>query len=243
VAKSEKYVKRRLRAAMSRATAQSDDKSKDAERRAIGRHWDRLYAQSPGELPWEIDYCPPELKSWPQHLAHGARVLDIGCGRGVHALRLASQGFKVTGIDISSAAIMGATENAQRHNIENVTFRVADILSFRSRFPFDFAFDYSVFHHIPKRLRGRYVRSVYEALKSGSRFGLVCYTNTDSKAQGRNVRVGSFGNTIYHPTREEVSSLFAKWFSVISYNETTLGRADKHPAHHFIFVKIEGAGC
>lgn len=204
---------------------------------AILEHWDRLYRESPHGLPWEVDFVPPELLTWARHLPAGARILDVGCGRGIHALTFAELGFSVTGIDISSVAIAAAIESAGKRGIDSVTFEVADIISYRTKSPFDFGFDYSVFHHIPEGGRCRYVESVYRALKLDALFGLVCYTDSDDDARGQRVRVGRYGNVIYHPTRDEVTALFRKWFEFVSYAETTLGRKNNHRAHHFLFRK------
>jgi len=40
--------------------------------------------------------------------ALGHRVLDAGCGTGLHATLLASEGHDVTGIDVADAAIQRA---------------------------------------------------------------------------------------------------------------------------------------
>ncbi len=200
-------------------------------------HWNRMYAEV-SDLPWELDSPPAELKIWLQHIPCGGRVLDIGCGKGVHADFVASHGFKVTGIDISNVAIDAALTKAQQHaGLTTLSFYVADILSYQSRGLFAFAFDYSVFHHIPMENRVQYARRVYRLLDKGATFGLVCYSQSDDKARSRESRLGKYGNLMYHPSRVEVSSLFSHLFTEIHYNETTLGRSGKHRAHHFMFRK------
>lgn len=45
--------------------------------------------------------------------AEGARILDVGCGRGRHALGFARRGYRVTGLDLSARAIRQARERAR----------------------------------------------------------------------------------------------------------------------------------
>ncbi len=59
-------------------------------------------------------------------LEPGARVLDVGCGPGRHAIELASRGYEVVGVDISATFVDLATEEAQRRELDNVRFEVAD---------------------------------------------------------------------------------------------------------------------
>src|SRR5262245_21785225 len=40
--------------------------------------------------------------------ARGASVLDLGCGSGRHARRLADRGFQVTGLDLSAGSLARA---------------------------------------------------------------------------------------------------------------------------------------
>ncbi len=54
-----------------------------------------------------------------------AHILDLGCGTGLHAVRLAELGHKVIGLDKSESAIDHAKSKA--HGKENVRFDVADI--------------------------------------------------------------------------------------------------------------------
>jgi len=55
-------------------------------------------------------------------------VLDLGCGTGNHALRLAERGYSVTGVDSSGAMLAGAEAKAKRRSLE-VEFRRGDIRS------------------------------------------------------------------------------------------------------------------
>ncbi len=205
---------------------------------AITAHWERLYSEASNALPWEVNYIPQEILIWPQYISAEARILDIGCGRGTHTLTLAKSGFLVTGIDISKTAINTAEKIAKESALVNAVFKVANIISYHPKRLFDFCFDYSVFHHIPEEVRNKYLIGVYHALKAEALYGLVCYSENDEEALGQRVRIGRFGNTIYHPTREEIIDLFRKWFELVSYNETTLGRNKNHPAHHFVFRKV-----
>lgn len=67
-----------------------------------------------------------------------SRLLDIGCGKGRHSIYLASKGFDVTGIDISTDSI----EEALKSQFDHLEFYVHDM-----RFPFrinyyDYAFNF-----------------------------------------------------------------------------------------------------
>ncbi|MFA6597394.1 MAG: class I SAM-dependent methyltransferase [Ignavibacteriaceae bacterium] len=59
-------------------------------------------------------------------LASGAKVLDLGCGAGRHALVLASLGFDVTGVDQSAKLLSVAEEDAKKNGL-HATFIKADI--------------------------------------------------------------------------------------------------------------------
>lgn len=68
-------------------------------------------------------------------LRPGARILDVPCGFGRHAVELARRGFRVTGIDISPALIAQARQAATTNRVE-VEFCRGDMrrLAYRRRF-------------------------------------------------------------------------------------------------------------
>jgi len=63
-----------------------------------------------------------------QHALAGnpSRILDLGCGPGLYAARLARLGHRIAGIDYSPASIAYARETAQRENLA-CTFVEADL--------------------------------------------------------------------------------------------------------------------
>jgi SAM-dependent methyltransferase len=65
-------------------------------------------------------------------LAGRKRIVDAGCGTGLHAIALAEAGFEVTGIDSSPEMIDVARERAPE-----IGFEVADLVGWRPELPFD----------------------------------------------------------------------------------------------------------
>jgi SAM-dependent methyltransferase len=91
-----------------------------------------LYSQrNDEEAEFLIDNLSEYLKPAPN-----ARILDIACGRGRHAVYLNKKGYDVTGIDLSEQSIKYARQFEQRH----LHFFVHDMrkLSFINYFDFSF---------------------------------------------------------------------------------------------------------
>jgi SAM-dependent methyltransferase len=70
------------------------------------------------------------------HLTDRSRVLDLGCGPGLYASRLARAGIDVTGIDFSPRSIAYARESAARDGLR-VTYVNEDYLAWDSAQRFD----------------------------------------------------------------------------------------------------------
>jgi SAM-dependent methyltransferase len=71
----------------------------------------------------------------------GARVIDIACGNGTLALKMAKHAQHVTGIDLSEGSLQFARKRAWKFRLENTEFLLQDAndLSAFSNLPFDVA--------------------------------------------------------------------------------------------------------
>ena len=110
---------------------------------------------------WRKDYYSPNATRYYDEavakaarlmqLQPGARVLDAGCGTGVHAIRLCQMGAKVCAVDISSTMLDEARLNAAAAGLTaNIEFNQVNIAE--SGLPsaqFDHVFSWGVLIHIP----------------------------------------------------------------------------------------------
>jgi len=110
------------------------------------------------------------LPALPAASAAGAvRVLELGCGAGNLALRLAARGCAVTGVDISATAVAWATE---RTGTAAAVFRVDDVVTLRSCEDegHDAVVDAHCLHCIIGDDRAQCLAAVYRVLKPGGVF-------------------------------------------------------------------------
>src|SRR4051812_38933743 len=115
------------------------DKLITQEETSTPHFWDDLYGR--GISPWDTGKPDRFLQEAiaREGLSEGAEVLDIGCGTGTNAVWLAQQGFRVTGVDVSSVAIERARARASLAR-SSCNFLIADILTLQLTTPaFDFA--------------------------------------------------------------------------------------------------------
>lgn len=71
-------------------------------------------------------------------LQAGNCVLDLGCGPGLYATRLAQRGLRVTGVDFSENSIHYATQKAREDGLE-IAYRCQDYLQLEDEASFDAA--------------------------------------------------------------------------------------------------------
>lgn len=86
----------------------------------------------------------------------GARVLEVGCGTGALAFRLAPQAAEVVGVELSPAMIAYATRRLAAVATPNVSFVLGDAaaaLADRADASFDVATMVLVLHEIPPESR------------------------------------------------------------------------------------------
>jgi 2-heptyl-1-hydroxyquinolin-4(1H)-one methyltransferase len=125
--------------------------------------------------PWSIGAPQPELAALIEQGKFHDDVLDVGCGEAAISLALAERGYTTVGLDLSPTAIDLARREAEKRDLTNVTFEVADISSFTG---YDGRFgtivDSTLFHSIPVEAREGYQQSISRAAAPGaSYFALV----------------------------------------------------------------------
>lgn len=123
-------------------------------------HYDRLakaWREEQKRNKWESDaellthkvfssyqFCEKWIRS---HIKECEKVLDYGCGNGIHAVLPAKLGAKVTGIDLSQGSLAIARERVRRERVEKqTTFLLMDCE--KMTFPdnvFDYIFDGGTF--------------------------------------------------------------------------------------------------
>jgi ubiquinone/menaquinone biosynthesis C-methylase UbiE len=78
--------------------------------------WDKIYRQEGESFKSELSYRPDLINLLKENQCR--RVLDLGCGTGAHALKLAQEGFQVTGFDVSPKAIDLARSLFKKNNCQ-----------------------------------------------------------------------------------------------------------------------------
>lgn len=112
----------------------AEDKALTAEKfDAASRGWsDREYVD-PAEF---MRRRAAWVREWGTRLQPGDRILELGCGDGTLSCLLASEGFDVTGVDISPGMIEEARRRAESES-SPARFEVADNDLFKTEEPFD----------------------------------------------------------------------------------------------------------
>lgn len=121
---------------------------------------------------------PPELY-WMQHKIDTAfrlggfsredHLLEVGCTAGHYTLMLARDGYRITGLDISSESIQAATLRAQTHRLPNLRFVAADVdnMTDIGSNTFDGAFSFSTLRYVPDPVRS--LREIGRVVRPGGR--------------------------------------------------------------------------
>jgi SAM-dependent methyltransferase len=137
-------------------------------------HYHALYAhRDEHEAAAFIDALVRRLQPAP-----GARALDLGCGAGRHARRLANAGLDVTGLDLSAASVA----RAQRRAGPYLRFRRHDMREPVGRGVFDYVFNlftsFGYFETVHEHVT--VLHNVSQALAAGGWFVLDYLNVADS---------------------------------------------------------------
>ncbi|MCK0167234.1 class I SAM-dependent methyltransferase [Jannaschia sp. S6380] len=130
--------------------------------------WDRIadkYARRPVDDPAAYE---AKLADVADRLESTDRVLELGCGTGSTALRLAPRVAHVTAVDGSGTMIAIARSKLGGDAPVNVSFREADIMETIPGQPFDVICAFSLLHLVPD-LPGALSR-IHDQLRPGGLF-------------------------------------------------------------------------
>ena len=189
--------------------------------------WDSAY-RTEEAAPWDIGRPADELQ---KVISAGkiskCRAVDLCCGSGTDAIYLASQGFDVTGIDISPTALGQAEQKARKANL-SVHWVLADTLSPPDLRPFDFIYDRACYHVVREQNQVAYIETVRRLSHPGTSFLLISARKDDPLADGN-----------WGVTEEDLRSDFLNLFDVEWMHEISLetSRPGFSPPAWSVFLK------
>ena len=144
--------------------------------------WDRFYADRSRPVPFFAAKPDENLASYlDRGLLTPGRALDVGCGPGRNAVHLASAGFTVDAVDLSSAAVDWAEDRAREAGVD-VRFHRGDVFALDLDGPYDLVYDSGCFHHLPPHRRISYLALLDRVLAPGGHFALTCFATDEGSA-------------------------------------------------------------
>lgn len=103
----------------------------------------------------------------------GRRVLEIGCGMGLHSELMARAGAHVTSIDLSPTSVEATSRRAA---LKNLSIDVRQMDAVKLEFDdetFDFVWSWGVIHHSSHT--GRIIKEIHRVLKPGGEVRVMVY--------------------------------------------------------------------
>ncbi len=145
--------------------------------------WQSIYQQLPLErLPWYFEGIDQDIQqALATYLPVSSKVLDLGCGPGTQAARLAAVGYQVLAVDIAGEAISKARALFEGLN-PNLRFLRADVTdqdALSDIKEYDGAVDRGCFHSIPKEAHKNYVQNLIRFLRPGGKLILKTFSKDE----------------------------------------------------------------
>jgi 2-polyprenyl-3-methyl-5-hydroxy-6-metoxy-1,4-benzoquinol methylase len=112
---------------------------------------------------------------------HGRRVLEIGCGMGLHSLELARRGAEVHAVDLTETAVEATRARMKEFEVEaDVRQADAESLPYDDR-TFDLVWSWGVIHHSART--ARVVREIARVTKPGGQTRVMVYNRDGTSAR------------------------------------------------------------
>jgi SAM-dependent methyltransferase len=176
----------------------------------------------------EADFFERALRLEPQ-----ARLLDVPCGNGRHAIELASRGYRMTGLDQSEEFI--AEARSAPHPIQWILGDMRE-LDFVAQFDGAYCFGNS-FGYLDHEEARQFLTGIARALKPGARFaletGMAAESILPSLEQKHWYRVGDIlmlSQNQYHPAESRLD---------IEYTFLRGSEAATRPSTSYVFTVAE----
>jgi SAM-dependent methyltransferase len=189
-------------------------------------------AVTPEQTTAEVDFLVEELDP-----PAGGRILDVPCGNGRHALRLARRGYRLTGVDLSDEFLAEARSSAERDSLE-IEWRLADMRQLPGQPVFDGAYCMgNCFGYLEYAGMREFVAALAAALKPGARFvvetGMTAESALPGLAENEWMRLGEILMLVQNEYCAEESRLDTE------YTFLRDGRAESGVSSHYVYTLAE----
>lgn len=127
------------------------------------QYYDLLYREK--DYTGEVAYIHQMIK---KHYPSAKRILDLGCGTGIHAIELSKLGYEVHGVDMSHGMIQDAKKLLNKTisdgiELPNISFSVGDVRTFEPKEKYDVVL--SLFHVMSYQITNDDVKSFCNTIK------------------------------------------------------------------------------
>ncbi len=133
------------------------------------KFWDKIARKYSKEKIKDEEGYRKTLEDTRKYLSNEKTVLEIGCGTGTTALKLADSVNEMTATDISSNMIVIAKEKSEEQGVKNVRFMQSTVFDERHKEDsFDVILAFNLFHLLEDSQAA--MKRIHELLKPGGIF-------------------------------------------------------------------------